>query len=80
MLEASVDHMKASHAKNSIHKNDIRSAKSFMQNIQYKVPLKKLYKVLASCQYNENGEFCPVLVEIKDPKILENNNGCPYLL
>ena len=69
-MEASVEHMKASHANNSIHKKEIRSAKEFMQNIQYKVPLKKLYKVLASCQYNEKGDFCPVLVEIKDPTIL----------
>ena len=80
VLEASQEHMKAAHANNSIHTNEIRSAKEFMQNIQYRIPLKKLYKVLASCQYNEKGDFCPVLVEIKDKVIKKNNNGCPFLL
>ena len=58
----------------------MKSAKEFLQTVQYKVPLKKLYKVLASCQYNESGLYCPVIVEIKDKTILQNNNMHPYLL
>ena len=46
----------------------------------YSVPLDKLYKVIASCQYNENGVFCPVLVKIIDPTVLLNNKGREYLL
>ena len=49
-------------------------------NSMYRVPLSKLYKVLGSCQYNEEGEFCPVLLEIKDESIIAKNNGLPYLV
>ena len=46
----------------------------------YSVPLNKLYKIMASCQYNENAEFCPVLIEVIDKKILEQDPEHPYLL
>ena len=72
--------MRSAHDSNSIDKTEIQDAKDFMNKVQYRVPLKKLYKVVASCQYNEKGDFCPVLVEIKDKTILENNNGCRFLL
>ena len=68
------------HQKNNIENTDIKSAKEFMQKIQSKVPLKGLYKVLASCNYNENSLYCPVIIEIKDKTILENNNMHPFLL
>ena len=51
-----------------------------MRNVMNQAPIKKLYKVIASCNYNENADFCPVLVEIIDDKILENNDGQPFLL
>ena len=51
-----------------------------MKAVMYSVPLSKLYRVVASCQYNENGEFCPVLVEIVDEKILMMNDMRKYLL
>ena len=51
-----------------------------MQKVMYSVPLDKLYKVVASCQYNDNGEFCPVLCKIIDPTVLKNNKGMEYLL
>ena len=37
-----------------------------MNKVMYSVPLNKLYQVMASCQYNEDSEFCPVLVKIVD--------------
>ena len=46
----------------------------------YKVPLDKLYKVLFSCLYEENAEFCPVIVKIIDEYILQQNDNVPYLL
>ena len=46
----------------------------------YSIPLDKLYKVIASCQYNEKAEYCPVLVKIIDPTILMKNNQFPFLL
>ena len=45
-----------------------------MANVMYSVPLSKLYQVVASCQYNEGAEFCPVLVKIKDETILDLEN------
>ena len=51
-----------------------------MKGVMYQVPLNKLYKVVASCNYNENGRFCPVLVKIMDQKIKEINKGFTFLL
>ena len=68
------------HENNSLDNTYMRSAKEFMQKVQYKVPLKGLYKVLASCNYNESSHYSPVILEIKDKTILENNNMHPFLL
>ena len=51
-----------------------------MKQVMFTVPLNRLYEVLASCQYNEDGYFCPVLVRIKDEKIRMKNNNFEYLL
>ena len=51
-----------------------------MSKVSYQVPLNSLYKVLASCMYEEDGNFCPVLVKIIDPTILKENKNKPYLL
>ena len=51
-----------------------------MNKVMYSIPLNKLYKVIASCQYNEAADFCPVLVKIIDPTVLLNNDQYPYLL
>ena len=37
-----------------------------MKMCMYSVPLDSLYKILASCQYRQDAEFCPVLVQIVD--------------
>ena len=42
-----------------------------MRHVMYTVPLSELYKVLASCNFNEQNEFCPVLVKIVDEQILK---------
>lgn len=60
--------------------NQCSNSKDFMKKVMYSVPLNKLYEVLASCQFNENADFCPVLVKIVDYKILEINENFPYLL
>ena len=46
----------------------------------YSVPLDKLYEVMASCQFSENSDFCPVLLKIKDEKVLLKNDFKPYLV
>ena len=51
-----------------------------MNKVMYSVPLNKLYQVMASCQYNEDSEFCPVLVKIVDEDILRINLGKRFLL
>ena len=51
-----------------------------MMKVIYEVPLNKLYKVVASCAYEEGADFCPVLVKIIDEKILRLNDNKPFLL
>ena len=51
-----------------------------MQKVMFKVPLNELYEVLSSCQYNEESDFCPILVRIVDDEICKNNNNFRYLL
>ena len=66
--------------RNKLKNKQYKTAKDFMKGVMYQVPLNRLYKVLASCNYNEAGNFCPVLVEIIDQKILMINKGMPFLL
>ena len=42
-----------------------------MDKVMYEIPLEKLYRVIASCQYEEGSDFCPVLVKIMSPQIVE---------
>ena len=42
-----------------------------MDKVMYEIPLEKLYRVIASCQYEEGSDFCPVLVKIMSPEIVE---------
>ena len=51
-----------------------------MKGVMYEVPLRKLYQPIASCQFNSDGKFCPVLVKINDKTIKEKNGGLPYLI
>ena len=51
-----------------------------MTKVRYQVPLNKLYKVVASCMYEEYASFCPVLIKIVDEQILNANKMKPYLL
>ena len=51
-----------------------------MKQVSYQVPLNSLYKVVSSCMYEEDGNFCPVLIKIIDPEILRENKNKPYLL
>ena len=51
-----------------------------MKSSMFQVPLSKLYKVVASCNYNEDNLFCPVLVKIINEKIRTINKGHTYLL
>ena len=49
--------------------------------IEYAVPLKKLYKVVASCLYEEGAKFCPVLIRIMNEDIKEIiGGGIEFLL
>ena len=48
-----------------MHKH-CKNSKDFMKMCMYSVPLDSLYKILASCQYRQDAEFCPVLVQIVD--------------
>ena len=63
-----------------LEENQFSSAKEYMRKVMYQVPLNKLYKVIASCQYEEEAKFCPVLVKIVDKYILKKNGNHPFLL
>ena len=62
-------HMREAHSRMKLSDNQAKTAKDYMQQVMYSVPLNQLYKLMASCNYNENADFCPVLVRIMDPKI-----------
>ena len=68
------------HVKWRLEDNQFSSAKEYMRKVMYEVPLSKLYKVVASCQYEEDAKYCPVLVKIIDEFILKENNYLKYLL
>ena len=51
-----------------------------MKEVMFKIPLTKLYKLEASCQYNEDSNFCPVLVRITDKQVLKEYGGKLFLL
>jgi len=51
-----------------------------MNAVMYSVPLDKLYEVMFSCQYNEDSEYCPIILKIIDDDIKRNNGGLEYLL
>ena len=46
----------------------------------YDVELFKLYEVMASSQYTEDSDFCPVMVKINNEDIIAENLGRQYLL
>ena len=80
MKDAEMEEILKQHEQHQLQDNQCRTSKQFMKKVMYSVPLDKLYKVIASCQYNDHGEFCPVLCKIIDPTVLRNNNGMEYLL
>jgi hypothetical protein len=77
---AMLPEMMTAHEENSLENCQFRSTSEFMNKVRYQVPLNELYEVQASCNYDEDGSFCPVLVKIIDETILRNNKMLPYLL
>ena len=77
---ATLKQMRKAHADNGLTGNQCASAKGFMKKVMYQIPLRKLYQVVASCQYEEESDFCPVLVKINDETILKGNDSMPFLL
>ena len=51
-----------------------------MNAAMYSVPLNKLYEVVASCQYNEIADFCPVLIKIVNDEIYKVEDQHRFLL
>ena len=72
------------HEEYNLEKSQFSSAKQYMDKVMYEIPLEKLYRVIASCQYEENSDFCPVLVKIISPEIRkiidEKEQSYKYLL
>ena len=68
------------HDANNLASHQFKKSKAMMRDIEFTVPIDELYKVVASCNYNINNYYCPVLVKIVDPVILSRNMSMPYLL
>ena len=64
----------------SDERNQFSNSKKFLREVMFKVPLNKLYELVASCQYNEESDFCPVLVRVVNEKVREIIGGKRYLL
>ena len=78
-----IDEMKkvqALHMKNSLENRQYTSTKEFMNAVTYNLPLNELYRVMASCQYTEDSDFCPVLVEVMYNKAKGDTSSGPFLL
>ena len=58
----------------------LTSTVKYQENVEFLVPLRKLYELLATCQHVEGSDYCGVLVRIIDSKVLEINKDRPYLL
>lgn len=54
--------------------------KSYMDLLEFRVPLQKLYKIIASCHHTEGTDFCGLLVQVMDNKIIKKNNGKEWLV
>ena len=65
---------------NKLETNQFKGSKDMMRNIEFTVPIDELYKVVASCNYNINNFYCPVLVKIIDQTILDRMTRKEYLL
>ena len=58
----------------------LTSTVKYQENVEFLVPLNKLYELVASCQHVEGSDYCGALVRIVDKKVLEINKGNRYLL
>ena len=54
--------------------------KSYLEQVEFRVPLNQLYQIHASCHHTEGSEFCGLLVRIIDKKTLEVNGGKKWLV
>ena len=54
--------------------------KEYLELLESRVPLDKLYDIEASCHHTEGTDFCGLLVRIVDKKVLKINNGKPWLV
>ena len=77
---AKPDVIEERHRENRLEDNQFKTSKGLLNKMEFKVPLEKLYKVVASCNYNIANLYCPVLVEVIDKLILEKNGGMPFLI
>ncbi|CDW84531.1 wd-40 repeat protein [Stylonychia lemnae] len=54
--------------------------KQFLKNIQYNVEVSNLIKIVKTCFYHENMNFCPIIVQIQDPQIMKVLGNSMYLM
>ena len=58
--------IKKAHMDNDPKTSHCNKSSEFMNKVMYSMPLNQLYEVIASCNYDEKSNFCPVLIHIKN--------------
>ena len=69
-VAASASEIADAHLNFRLEDNQFSSSKQMLDSVMYQVPINKLYKVIASCNFNPKNYHCPVLVKILDEHIL----------
>eukprot|EP00347_Sterkiella_histriomuscorum_P010355 403376619 len=62
-----VGQLKASFSKKYL--NEQCNPKQFLKNIQYNVEIQNLVKIVKTCYYHENMDFCAIIAEVVDEKV-----------
>ena len=68
------------HERNMLENQQSSDPKEFMAKVKTEINLSQLYKVLASPQFRDTADFCPILVQIIDEEIIKNNDNKEYLV
>ena len=61
-------------------KGEKYDCKSYLEQVEFRVPLDQLYQIHASCHHTEGSEFCGLLVKIIDEKTLDLNDRKKWLV
>lgn len=58
----------------------LSNTKEYQQKVEFQIPLHELYDLQAACLHTYGSDYCGALVRIVDEKIINLNQGMPFLL